>query len=114
MSLTGAHAPPNDATIGTTCWSTAASRRTSTCPPPATACACSTPRAFSAYNFALSDGRPLIQIGTGNGLLPRPVARTGMLLGPAQRADVLVDFHGELGHASCSAPCRARTAHGDG
>ncbi|WP_162254090.1 multicopper oxidase domain-containing protein [Nocardioides sp. Soil774] len=53
----------------------------------------------SAYAFALSDGRPLIQIGTGNGLLPRPVAREQILLGPAQRADVLVDFHGEEGTA---------------
>ena len=51
----------------------------------------------SAYAFALSDGRPLVQIGTGSGFLPRPVARQQVLLGPAQRADVLVDFHGEEG-----------------
>jgi len=52
---------------------------------------------FSAYNFQLSDGRPFIQVGTGNGLLPKPVVRTQILLGPAQRADVVVDFHNELG-----------------
>ena len=51
----------------------------------------------SAYNFALSDGRPFVQVGTGNGLLPRAVVRQNILLGPAQRADVIVDFHRELG-----------------
>ncbi len=52
---------------------------------------------FTAYDFALSDGRPFVQIGTGNGLLPRAVVRQHILLGPAQRADVLVDFSGALG-----------------
>ena len=52
---------------------------------------------WSAYNFQLSDGRPFIQVGTGNGLLPKPVVRNQILLGPAQRVDVIVDFHSELG-----------------
>ncbi len=52
---------------------------------------------FTAYDFALSDGRPFVQIGTGNGLLPRAVVRQDILLGPSQRADVVVDFSGELG-----------------
>ena len=52
---------------------------------------------FTTYDFALSDGRPLVQIGTGNGLLPKSVVRQDILLGPAQRADVVVDFRGELG-----------------
>jgi spore coat protein A, manganese oxidase len=47
---------------------------------------------FSSYDFALSDGRPFVQIGTGSGLLPHPVIRQDILLGPAQRADVVVDF----------------------
>jgi spore coat protein A, manganese oxidase len=47
---------------------------------------------FSSYDFALSDGRPFVQIGTGSGLLPAPVTRQDILLGPAQRADVVVDF----------------------
>ena len=51
---------------------------------------------FQSYDFALSNGRPLVQIGTGAGLLPKPVVRQDILLGPAQRADVVVDFHGEL------------------
>jgi FtsP/CotA-like multicopper oxidase with cupredoxin domain len=51
---------------------------------------------FSSYDFALSDGRPFVQIGNGSGLLPKPVVREDILLGPAQRADVIVDFHKEL------------------
>lgn len=52
---------------------------------------------FQSYNFALSDGRPFVQIGDGSALLPHPVVRQSILLGPAQRADVVVDFAGELG-----------------
>jgi FtsP/CotA-like multicopper oxidase with cupredoxin domain/plastocyanin len=51
---------------------------------------------FTSYNFQLSDGKPFVQIGTGDGLLPAPVIRQSILLGPAQRADVIVDFHREL------------------
>jgi spore coat protein A, manganese oxidase len=51
---------------------------------------------FTSYNFQLSDGHPFIQVGTGDGLLPKPVVRQSILLGPAQRADVIVDFHNEL------------------
>jgi spore coat protein A, manganese oxidase len=50
---------------------------------------------FSAYDFALSNGRPFVQVGTGNGLLPNKVVRQDVLLGPAQRADVVVDFRGQ-------------------
>lgn len=52
---------------------------------------------FSSYDFALSDGRPFTQVGTGSGLLPHPVVRQDILLGPAQRADVVVDFRGRSG-----------------
>jgi FtsP/CotA-like multicopper oxidase with cupredoxin domain/plastocyanin len=52
---------------------------------------------FSSYDFALSNGRPFTQIGTGSGLLPHPVVRQDILLGPAQRADVIVDFRGQGG-----------------
>ncbi|KRF30664.1 multicopper oxidase domain-containing protein [Nocardioides sp. Soil805] len=97
MRFTGEHAPPNDATTGTHVLvngrylphlDVSATRYRLRLLNASSA---------SAYTFALSDGRPLIQIGTGNGLLPRPVARPELLLGPAQRADVLVDFHGEEG-----------------
>ena len=49
---------------------------------------------FTTYDFTLSDGRPFVQIGTGNGLLPQAVVRQDILLGPAQRVDVVVDFGG--------------------
>lgn len=52
---------------------------------------------FTSYDFVLSDGRPFVQVGTGDGLLPHPVVRQDIELGPAQRADVVVDFHGEAG-----------------
>jgi FtsP/CotA-like multicopper oxidase with cupredoxin domain len=52
---------------------------------------------FSTYDFALSDGRALTQIGTGSGLLPHPVVRQDIPLGPAQRADVVVDFRKDAG-----------------
>jgi FtsP/CotA-like multicopper oxidase with cupredoxin domain/plastocyanin len=52
---------------------------------------------FTTYDFALSDGHPFVQVGTGNGLLPKAVVRQDILLGPAQRADVVVDFRNELG-----------------
>lgn len=51
---------------------------------------------FQSYTFALSDGRNFVQVGTGSGLLPRPVRRHSILLGPAQRADVVVNFGGEF------------------
>ncbi|HEU5033838.1 MAG TPA: multicopper oxidase domain-containing protein [Mycobacteriales bacterium] len=92
MVLTGPQAPPNDATVGdhilvdgkfAPYLNVAAHRYRlrllNTSP-------------FTSYDFALSDGRPFFQVGTGNGLLPRTVVRQDILLGPAQRADVIVDF----------------------
>lgn len=52
---------------------------------------------FQSYDFHLSTNQPFVQIGTGSGLLPRPVVRDDILLGPAQRADVLVDFGRDFG-----------------
>jgi spore coat protein A len=52
---------------------------------------------FSSYDFALSNGTQFTQIGTGSGLLPHPVVRQDILLGPAQRADVVVDFRKQRG-----------------
>jgi spore coat protein A len=97
MAFKGPKAPPNDATVGTRILANgrfAPYLRVS-----ATRYRLRLLNAsnFSAYNFALSDGRPFVQIGTGNGLLRRPVVRQNILLGPAQRADVIVDFHRELG-----------------
>ncbi|HEV7887571.1 MAG TPA: multicopper oxidase family protein [Acidimicrobiales bacterium] len=50
-----------------------------------------------SYNVALSNGAGLVQVGSESGLLPAPVVRSSLLLGPAERADVVVDFTGLLG-----------------
>src|SRR5262245_16935097 len=52
---------------------------------------------FRTYFLELSNGDSFIQIGTESGLLPAPVTRTGMRMGPAERLDVVVDFAGKLG-----------------
>ncbi len=52
---------------------------------------------FTSYDFHFSDGRPMVQVGNGAALLPAPVSRTDILLGPAERADVVVDFGRDLG-----------------
>ena len=52
---------------------------------------------FRTYFLELSSGDSFIQIGTESGLLPAPVTRTGMRMGPAERLDVVVDFAGNLG-----------------
>lgn len=44
------------------------------------------------YRLALSNGQPFIQIGTDGGLLPAPVPRPSMRIGPAERLDVVIDF----------------------
>jgi FtsP/CotA-like multicopper oxidase with cupredoxin domain len=50
-----------------------------------------------SYDLALSNGRSFVQVGSESGLLPAPVARDRILLGPAERADVIVDFGGLTG-----------------
>jgi spore coat protein A len=52
---------------------------------------------FRTYFLELSSGDSFIQIGTESGLLPAPVTRTGMRIGPAERLDVVVDFASKLG-----------------
>ena len=52
---------------------------------------------FSSYDFHFSDGRPMVQVGNGAALLAKPVTRNDLLLGPAERADVVVDFAGAYG-----------------
>jgi spore coat protein A, manganese oxidase len=49
------------------------------------------------YNLALSNGDSFTQIGTESGLLPAPVGRTEMRIGPAERLDVVVNYAGRLG-----------------
>ena len=49
------------------------------------------------YELELSNGQPMTQIGTESGLLPAPVTKQSILLSPAERADIVVDFNGLLG-----------------
>jgi spore coat protein A len=47
---------------------------------------------FQSYNVQLSNRAPMLQIGSDSGLMPKPVRRQRVLLGPAERAEVVVDF----------------------
>ena len=49
------------------------------------------------YILSLSNGYSFTQIGTDQGLLPAPVAMQRIILGSAERADVLIDFAGMAG-----------------
>lgn len=44
------------------------------------------------YFFSLSNGHAFHQIGTDQGLLPTPVELKQLMLAPAERADLLIDF----------------------
>jgi FtsP/CotA-like multicopper oxidase with cupredoxin domain len=54
---------------------------------------------FRAYDLFLSNGAPLVQIGTDSGLMPRPVRRRHILLAPGERAEIVVDFGGAAGES---------------
>jgi spore coat protein A len=45
-----------------------------------------------AYRFSLSNGHAFHQIGTDQGLLAAPVEMKELMLSPAERADLLIDF----------------------
>jgi len=47
---------------------------------------------FRAYNLRLTGGVPMVQIGTEAGLMPAPVARDRVLIGPGERVELIVDF----------------------
>ncbi len=51
---------------------------------------------FRSYDLALSNGQSFLQIGTESGLLPAPVQRSRILIGPAERVEVVVDFANQL------------------
>lgn len=48
------------------------------------------------YHMALSNGMRMTQIGTDGGYLERPVEITSLMLAPAERADLVIDFSGLL------------------
>ena len=48
---------------------------------------------FRSYNLAMK-GATITQIGTESGLIPRPLRRRQILIGPGERVDLIVDFAG--------------------
>jgi len=93
--MTGAQAPPDDATVGKRILVNGQYAPYLRVTPGRYRLRLLNASLFSAYDFALSNGRPFVQVGTGNGLLPNKVVRQDVLLGPAQRSDVVVDFRGQ-------------------
>jgi spore coat protein A len=55
--------------------------------------------AFRSYNVHLTQGVKMVQIATESGLMPKPIRRQEILLGPAERAEVIVDFAPARGEA---------------
>lgn len=51
-----------------------------------------------SYNFGLSNGQTMYQIGTDGGLLDTPKALTRLTLSPGERAELLVNFSGMMGN----------------
>ena len=49
------------------------------------------------YELALSSGQDFIQIASDSGLLPAPVNRSSIVIGPAERLEFVIDFSGRLG-----------------
>ena len=47
---------------------------------------------FRSYNLELSNGAKMTQIATEAGLMPAPLKRKRILIGPAERVEVIVDF----------------------
>jgi FtsP/CotA-like multicopper oxidase with cupredoxin domain len=64
---------------------------------------------FRGYNLYLSNNAPLVQIGTDSGLMPRPVRRQEVVVGPAERVELIVDFSGAAG---VSVELRSGPRHG--
>jgi FtsP/CotA-like multicopper oxidase with cupredoxin domain len=52
---------------------------------------------FRSYNLHLSSRAEMVQIATDSGLMPRPVRRREILIGPAERVEVVVDFSAAAG-----------------
>lgn len=52
------------------------------------------------YRMSLDSGQQMIQIGSDGGLLHKPVRLDELILGPAERADVIIDFSNQSVGAS--------------
>jgi spore coat protein A len=95
--INGPYAPPGDATVGTHTLVNGVFQPYASVGTHRYRLRLLNASSFSSYDFQLSDGRPMVQVGNGSGLLTKPVSRTDVLLGPAERADVIVDFGHDLG-----------------
>ena len=49
------------------------------------------------FNLTLSNGQPLVQIGSDQGLLAAPAELKRLTIAPAERADILIDFSHSAG-----------------
>ncbi len=49
------------------------------------------------YHLAFSDGRRFFQIATDEAFLEHPVSLSSLVLSPGERAEIVVDFTGEIG-----------------
>ena len=49
------------------------------------------------FHLSLSHGKPFVQIGTDQGLLPAPVSVKSMMIAPGERVDLILDFSGHAG-----------------
>jgi len=47
---------------------------------------------FRSYDLRLSNGAAMVQIATESGLMPKPIRREQIMIGPAERVEVIVDF----------------------
>ncbi|HEX2393627.1 MAG TPA: multicopper oxidase family protein [Solirubrobacterales bacterium] len=54
---------------------------------------------FRSYDLHLTGGVSMVQIATDSGLMPKPVRRERILLGPAERVEVIVDFAAARGRS---------------
>jgi FtsP/CotA-like multicopper oxidase with cupredoxin domain len=52
---------------------------------------------FRSYNLQLTGGAAMVQIATDSGLMPKPIRRREIVLGPAERVEAIVDFAGVAG-----------------
>ena len=84
--------PRTTASTAAARWSTASTSPTTASAPPATACGSSTPRTFASTTSSSRTAIAMIQIATESGLMPAPVRRRQVLIGPGERVELIVDF----------------------
>ncbi len=97
MEMTGPSAPPNDETVGTTILVNGRYSPYFNVDTHRYRLRLLNASNFQSYDFELSNGQTFTQLGSGDSLFPHPVTRKDILLGPSQRAEVVVNFAGDLG-----------------